>query len=108
MFSLKLMNYPENLNKYICIRSKILEKSIEIYTLKKNKEFTYDELRLLTKQQLKNVFEQYFINAKLTKKQLNDFISNLFILLHNTNTYINKIIDHKVIEDYQLGNGLNR
>lgn len=108
MFSLKLMNYPQNLDKYICIRSKILEKSIEIYTPKKNQIMFYSELSLLTKKQLKNIFKKDFLDANLTQQQLTEFINNLYILIHNSDTYIKKIINSKVIEDYLSGNILNR
>lgn len=108
MFCLKLMNYPKDINKYICIRSKILEKVIEIYTPYKSQTLFYDDLFLLTKKQLKNIFEQYFITAGLETKQLNDFIRNLFLLLHHTDLYINKVVNPKVIDDYRLGNSLNR
>lgn len=108
MFCLKLMNYPKDINKYICIRSKILERYIEIYTPRKNQKWFYDDLASLTKEQLKNLFEQYFIDAGLTTKQLTNFIRNLFLLVHHSDIYVNKVINPKVIEDYRLGNNLNR
>lgn len=108
MFSLKLMNYPDDLNKYICINAKIIDYTIEVYTVLKNEIFSFKELFPLSKHELKNIFEPYFKNACLTNKQLNEFIKNLFVLIHNTQDYINTIISPDVVNEYKSGKRLNR
>lgn len=108
MFSLKLMNYPDDLDKYLCINAKIINNTIEIYTIQKNEIFSFEELFFLTQNQLKNIFKPYFKNADLTNSQLNEFIKNLFLLIHNTQDYISKIISPEVVNEYKLGKGLNR
>lgn len=108
MFSLKLMNYPKNIKEYICIRSKILDKTVEIFTVKRQKMYTFDELFCFTEKDLKKFFNEYFINSKISEYRINNFIKNLFILIHNTDDYIRKVINSKVIEDYKFGNVLNR
>lgn len=108
MFSLKLMNYPDDLNKYICINVKIIDSTIEIYTMLKNEIFSFNELFSLSKNELKRIFKPYFKNSSLTNNQLNKFIKNLFLLIHNTSNYINTIISPKVVSEYKLGKKLNR
>ena len=108
MFSLKLMNYPKDINKYLCIRSKILEKTLEIYTINEYKVYSFKELSLLTQQELKNVFKKYFIQAEISIKELNKFSKNIFLLIHNIDTYINQIIIPSVIKEYNLGYKWNR
>lgn len=108
MFSLKLMNYPSDLNKYICIRSKILEKTLEIYTKNKSKLYSFEQLSAFNQQQLKNIFKEYFLQTTISNKEVNKFINNIFLLIHNTDVYINQVIDSKVIEEYKKGYKLNR
>lgn len=108
MFSLKLMNYPSDLNKYICIRSKLLEKTIEIYTINKCKTYSFKQLSYFNQQQLKSIFKEYFVQADLPIKELNKFAKNIFLLIHNIDIYINCVIDSKVIEEYRNGYKLNR
>ena len=108
MFSLKLMNYPNDLNKYICIRSKILEKTIEIYTINKCKLYSFKQLANLNQQEIKNLFKDYFLQAEIPMKELNKFSKNIFILIHNVDTYINKIIDPCVIKEYNHGYNWNK
>ena len=100
MFSLKLMNYPKDINKYLCIRSKILEKTLEIYTINEYKIYSFKELSLLTQQELKNMFKNYFLQAEISIKELNKFSKNIFLLIHNIDTYINKEINPTVIKEY--------
>ena len=108
MFSLKLMNYPSDLNKYLCIRSKLLDDIVEIYTLKKNKIYYFQELTHYNKNELRNIFKLYFFEANLSNKVLNNFTKNLFLLIHNKNKYIESTLNQKVIEEYKLGHTLNR
>ena len=108
MFSLKLMNYPKDINKYLCIRSKILEKTLEIYTINEYKVYSFKELSLLPQQELKNMFKKYFIQAEISIKELNKFSNNIFLLIHNIDTYINQIIIPSVIKEYDLGYKWNR
>lgn len=108
MFSLKLTNYPDNLEQYIGINAKIIDGIIEVYTFQKNEVYSFEKLRLLTKNELKNVFEPYFKNACLTNDQLSGFINNLFLLIHNAQEYIHTIINPEVVNDYKLGKRLNR
>lgn len=108
MFSLKLMNYPNDLSKYICIRSKILEKTLEIYTFNKYKTYSYEQLSVFTPKQIKNIFKQYFLQAEICNKELNKFAKNVSLLIHNVDLYINSVIDHQVIDEYKNGFTLNR
>lgn len=108
MFSLKLMNYPDDLDKYICINARIIDNTIEVYTALKNEIFSFKELFSLSKSELKHIFEPYFKNASLTDEQLNEFLTNLFLLIHNTQDYISTIISSEVVNDYKLGKRLNR
>lgn len=108
MFSLKLMNYPNDLNKYICIRSKILEKSIEIYTFYKCQTYSFEQLLSFNPKELENIFKKYFLQAGISIKELKKFTENIFLLIHNANAYINCVIDPKVIEEYRNGHKLNR
>lgn len=108
MFSLKLMNYPSNLNKYICIRTKILEKTLEIYTPNKSKLYSFEQLSVFNQQQLKNIFKEYFLQTGIPNKELNKFVNNIFLLIHNIDLYINFVIDSRVIEKYKKGYKLNR
>lgn len=108
MFSLKLMNYPSNLNKYICIRTKILEKTLEIYTPNKSKLYSFEQLSCFDQQQLKNIFKEYFLQTGSPNKELNKFVNNIFLLIHNIDLYINYVIDSRVIEEYKKGYKLNR
>lgn len=108
MFSLKLMNYPNDLNKYICIRSKILEKTIEIYTINKSKTYSFKQLSGFDQQQIKNIFKEYFLHAEIPIKELNKFSKNIFLLIHNIDIYINCIIDPLVVKEYRNGYKLNR
>ena len=108
MFSLKLMNFPTDINQYLCIRAKILDKELEIYTTTKNEILSFEYLSKLDLKKLKDIFQEYFFNAKLDSKKLNIFVNNLYLLLHNVEKYICEIIYSKVIEDYKLGNKLNR
>lgn len=100
MFSLKLMNYPNDLNKYLCIRSKILEKTIEIYTINKCKTYSFKQLINLNQQEIKNLFNDYFSQAEIPRKELNKFVQNIFLLIHNADTYINQVINPCVIKEY--------
>ena len=106
MFSLKLMNYPKDINKYICIRSKILEKSIDIYTLSDIKTYSFKELSKLDKNEIRSFFKPYFIKSNLSINKLNKFIESIFLLIHDSDTYIKQIIDPKVIEEYEKGSNL--
>lgn len=108
MFSLKLMNYPNDLDKYICINAKIIDNTIEVYTVLKKEIFSFKELFPLGKNELENIFEPYFKNAGLTNNQLSEFIKNLFLLIHNTADYINTIMNPEVVNEYKLGKRLNR
>lgn len=108
MFSLKLMNYPHNINNYICIRAKVLEKTLEIYTINKCKIYTFKQLSNYNQQQIKNIFKEYFFEAKIPAEELNKFSKNIFLLIHNVDIYINSIIDPRVIKDYNNGYKLNR
>lgn len=108
IFSLKLMNFPNDINKYICIRSKILDNTLEVYTLNNQEMFSFEQLSLLNEVQLKDIFKDYFLKADLSMKQLDEFIHNIFLLAHKADEYIDKVIDLKVIEDYKIGNKLNR
>jgi hypothetical protein len=102
------MNYPKNISKYICIRSKVLEKTIEIYTIHKKKIFSFEELTPLTLKQIEKLFFPYFKNSNLEYSKFKRFTNNIFLLIHNIDEYISKEIDLKVIEEYKLGNKLNR
>lgn len=108
MFSLKLMNYPSDLNKYICIRAKVLEKTLEIYTPNKSKLYSFEQLSSFSQQQLKNIFKEYFLQTGISNKELNKFVNNIFLLIHNIDLYINYVIDSQVIEEYKKGYRLNR
>ena len=108
MFSLKLMNYPNNLDKYICINARMIENTIEIYTLLKNEIFSFDNLLFLNKNELKEVFAPYFEIASLTESMLNQFIENVFLLIHHSQDYIDKIINAEVVKEYKQGKKLNR
>lgn len=108
MFSLKLMNYPKDLDKYICINAKIIDNTIEVYTVLKSEIFSFKELFSLGRNELENIFKPYFKNACLANEQLNEFIKNLFFLIHNTQDYINTIISLEAVNEYKLGKRLNR
>lgn len=108
IFSLKLMNYPDDLDKYICIRAKIIDNVVEVYTIRKSKIFSFNELSSLTKEELENIFKPYFEHTNLISKQLYEFIENLFLMIHNAQEYINKVINNNVIEEYKYGKKLNR
>lgn len=101
IFSIKLMNYPKDLNKYICIRAKIIDNIIDVYTLKKSEMFSFNELSSLTKDKLSNIFKSYFENADLTRKQLDEFIENVFLLIHNAQDYVSTVISPEVLKDYK-------
>lgn len=108
IFSLKLMNYPSDLNKYICIRAKIIDSIIEVYTIQKQEIFSFRDLSSFTCNELRQIFKPYFKMANLTSKQLCLFIENIFILIHHTQEYVNTVIHPEVVKDYKLGKKLNR
>lgn len=108
MFYLKLMNYPIDINKYIYIRSKLLEETIEIYMANKSVKFTFNELSKFSQEELVAIFEVYFFQAGISYKELKSFVKNVFLLIHNVDKYIKTVLDLKVIEEYKLGYRLNR
>lgn len=108
IFSLKLRNFPSDMNEYLCIRAKVLDQILEIYTIKKNQIFSFEYLSTLNIYELQNIFQNYFIDAKLDYKKLDVFINNLYLLVHNIEKYINNIIHSDVIEDYKLYKKLGR
>lgn len=108
MFYLKLMNYPIDINKYIYIRSKLLEETIEIYMDNKSVKFPFNELSKFSQEELMTIFEEYFFQAGISYKELQSFVKNVFLLIHNVDKYIKTVLDSKVIEEYKLGYRLNR
>lgn len=108
MFSLKLMNFPNDLTKYLCVRAKVIDQVIEVYTLKKNEIFSFQEMKNLPKEQFKQIFSLYFKEANLSDAQLKCFFKSLSLLVNNVDVYIDEVINSKVVEAYKLGNMLNR
>lgn len=105
IFSLKLMNYPKNLDQYLCIRSKFLDETLEIYTMNRVEEYTFEYLRNLNLEQLKELFYKFFVNANLGVKQLDRFIHNLDLLIHRHLEYVDKVISIEVLKEYRLDSG---
>lgn len=108
MFSLKLMNFPPNKNNYLCIRSKLLDRTIEIFTKNNNEKILFDDIYNLSLKELENIFISYFKNANLTYDKFDIFVKNIFLLIHNYDEYVNKVIDKNVIIEYNSGLNLNR
>ena len=101
IYSLKLMNYPKDNDKYIYIRSKIFDKTIDIFTCKIKHTFTYDELSNKNKKELNKIFNPYFINTNISKYRFYKFINCIYLLIHNREEYIEKVINKDFLEDYK-------
>ena len=102
IFSLKMMNFPKKKENYLCIRSKVLDNTLEIFTYDSKKTIFFKEIKDLSKVELHDLFKSYFTKANLSEYKLNIFSKNLYLLIHHCDEYINKIIDKGVIEDYKV------
>lgn len=107
-FSLKLMNYPIDRSNYLYIRSKIIEKKVDIYTVSYQNTFSFEELSKLSHNELENIFKPLFKKAKLSNKKLQNFIKSLCLLVNRSDEYVEKCIDKEVKKEYDLGYTLNR
>ena len=102
------MNYPADINKYLCIRSKILENTIEFYSTFFNEIYNLNDLKILDKKDIEILFKSHFINANIHTDKFNRFIENIIMLINNKNAYIEKVLNKDVIKEYKLGKKLNR
>lgn len=107
-FSLKLMNYPIDRSDYLYIRSKIIEKKVDIYTTSYQNTFSFEELSKFSQEKLENIFNPLFKKASLSNKKLKNFINSLYLLINHSDEYIEKCIDKEVKKEYDLGYTLNR